>query len=128
MDDATLEFLDFKRLVSEFEFTARKNRWANVKDNKMKEHKILMSKDRTYLIGNRAEDLMRPPPERVQPLCESCGPMLTIKHLLVECTIYDEHRVRLLGDHGLPSALAESEGSTKRTIEYFSEIDLFDEI
>jgi hypothetical protein len=95
VDDATLEFRDIKRIVSEFEFNARKNSWGNVKDNKMKEHKILLSKDRTYLTGNRAEDvfisrirtghtslthgyLMRPLPEQVQPLCESCGRMLTI--------------------------------------------------
>jgi hypothetical protein len=47
VDDATPEFRDFKRIVSEFEFTARKN-------NKMKEHKILLSKDRTYLTGKRS--------------------------------------------------------------------------
>jgi ribonuclease HI len=57
VDDATPEFRDFRRIVSEYEFTARKNRWANVEDNKMKEHKILLSKDRTYLTGNRAEDV-----------------------------------------------------------------------
>jgi hypothetical protein len=51
----------------------------------MKENKILLSKDRTYLTVNRAEDVfisrirightrlthgyqMKPPPERVQPL------------------------------------------------------------
>jgi hypothetical protein len=56
----------------------------------MKEHKILVSTDRTYLNGNRSEDVfisrirMKPPPEGVQPLCESCGRILTIKHLLVE--------------------------------------------
>jgi hypothetical protein len=117
VDVATLEFRDFRRIISEFESTARKNRKANVEANKMKEHKILLSKDRTYLTENRADDvfisrirightrfthgyLMKPPPERVQPLCESCGRMLTIKHLLVECTRYDGHRVRLLGDQG----------------------------
>jgi hypothetical protein len=54
--------------------------------------------------------------------------MLTIKHLLVECTRYDGHRVRLLGNQGLSSVLAESEGTTKRIVEFFREIDLFDEI
>jgi hypothetical protein len=48
VDDATLEFRNFRRIVSEYEFTARKNRWANVEDNNMKEHKILPSKDRLY--------------------------------------------------------------------------------
>jgi ribonuclease HI len=41
VNDATLEFRDFKRIVSEFELTASKNR----------------SKDRTYLTGNRSEDV-----------------------------------------------------------------------
>jgi hypothetical protein len=50
VDDATLEVRNFKRIVSEFEFTARKNRWANVENDKMKEHKILLSKDRTQNI------------------------------------------------------------------------------
>jgi hypothetical protein len=111
-----LEFRDFKRIVSEFEFNARKNRWANNEDNKMKEHKILQSKDRTYLTGKRSEDVfisrirightrfthgyLMKAPERVQPLCESCERVLTIKHLLVECTRYDGHILRLLGDHG----------------------------
>jgi hypothetical protein len=36
VDDATLEFRNFRRIVSEFEFTAHKNRWANVEDNKIK--------------------------------------------------------------------------------------------
>jgi hypothetical protein len=73
---------------------------------------------------------MKPPPERVQPLCESCGRMLTIKHLLVECIRHDGHRVWLLGDQGLRSVLAESEGITKRIVEidFVREIDLFDEI
>jgi hypothetical protein len=70
----------------------------------MEEQKNLLSKDRTYLTGNRAEDvfifthgyLTRPPPERLQSLCESCGRMLTIKYLFVECIRYDGHRVRLL--------------------------------
>jgi hypothetical protein len=66
---------------------------------------------------------MNPPPERVQPLRESCGRMLTIKNILVECTRYDGHRVRLLGDQGLRSVLAENEGTTKRIIEVFREID-----
>jgi hypothetical protein len=58
VDDATLQFRNFRRRVSEFEFTTRKNRWANVADNKMKEHKILLSKDiRTNLTGDRAEDV-----------------------------------------------------------------------
>jgi hypothetical protein len=141
VDDATLEVRHLKRIVSEFEFTARKNRWDNVEDNKMKENKILLSKDRTYLTGNRSEDvfiskirightrlthgyLMKAPPERVQHLCEGCGQM----NLLVECTRYDGHRVRLRGDQGLRSVLAESEGTTKRIVEFFREIDLFDEI
>jgi hypothetical protein len=145
VDDATLDVRDFKRIVSEFEFTARKNRWANVEDNKMKEHKILLSKNRTYLTRKRSEDvfitririgrtklthgyLMKSPPERVQPLCESCGRVLTIKHLLVKCTRYDGHRVRLLGDQGLRSVLAESEGTTKRIIKFFREINLFDDV
>jgi hypothetical protein len=53
---------------------------------------------------------------------------LTIQHLLVECTRYDGYRVRLLGDQGLRSVMVESEGTTKRIIEFFREIDLFDEI
>jgi hypothetical protein len=61
-------------------------------------------------------------------MCESCGRILTIKYILVECTRYDGHRVRLLGDQRLRSVLAESEGTTKRIIEVFREIDLFDEI
>jgi hypothetical protein len=68
--------------------------------------------------------LMKTLPERVQPLCEGCGRM----NLLVECTRYDGHRVRLLGDQGLRSVLVESEGTTKRIVEFFREIDLFDEI
>jgi hypothetical protein len=71
---------------------------------------------------------MKTPPQRVQPLCEGCGRVLRIKHLLVECTRYDGHRVRLLRDQGLRSVLPESEGTTKRIIEFFREIDLFDEI
>jgi hypothetical protein len=79
----------------------------------MKEHKILLSKDKIYLTGNRSEDvfiskirigltrlahgyMMKLPPERVQSLCESCKRMLTIKHLLVECTRYDGYRFRLV--------------------------------
>jgi hypothetical protein len=54
--------------------------------------------------------------------------MLPIKHLLVECTRYDGHRVRLLGSQGLSSVLAESEGTTKWIVEFFREIDLFDEL
>jgi hypothetical protein len=93
--------------VSAFEFTARKNRWANVEGNK-----ILLSNHRKYLTGNRSEDafisririrahethtrLMKTPPQRAQPLYDGCGRVLTIKHLLVECTRYDGHRVRLL--------------------------------
>jgi hypothetical protein len=42
VDDATPKFRDFKRIASEFEFIASKNRWANVEANKMKEHKILL--------------------------------------------------------------------------------------
>jgi hypothetical protein len=106
--DATPEFRNFRRIL-----IACKNRRANVEDNKMKEHKILLSRDRTYLTGSRAEVvfifrirightrlthgyLTRPPPERVQSLCERCRRMLTIKYLFVECTRYDGHRVRLL--------------------------------
>jgi hypothetical protein len=72
--------------------------------------------------------LMKPLPEQVQPLCESCGRMLTIKHLLVECIRDDGHRVWLLGDQGLRSVLAENEGIMKRIVEFFREIDFFDEI
>jgi hypothetical protein len=54
--------------------------------------------------------------------------MLTIKHILVECTRYDGHRVKLLGDQRLSFVLAESESTTKRIIEFYREIDLFDKI
>jgi hypothetical protein len=54
VDDATLEFRDFRRTVSEFEFTARKNRSTNVEDNKMKEHKNLPRIDRTFQTENRS--------------------------------------------------------------------------
>jgi hypothetical protein len=87
VDEATLEFQDLNRIVSEFEFTARKNTRANVEDNKMKEHNILMNKNRTNLTGNRSYDaflsririvhtrlthgyLMKTPPEREQPFCD----------------------------------------------------------
>jgi hypothetical protein len=139
VDDATLEFRGFRRIVSEVGFTARKNRWTNVEDNKMKEHKNLPSKDRSNLTGKRSENvfisrkrightrftqgyLMK----RVQSFCESCGRLLTIKHLLVECRM---HQIRWTQSKaaGRPgtafcSVLADSGGTTKRIIEYIDNL------
>jgi hypothetical protein len=95
----------------------------------MKEHKILPSKDRLYLTGNTAEDVfisrIRIGHTRLSDEATSSTSatfvrkLWAIKHLLVDCTRYDGHRVRLLGNQGLSLVLAESEGATKRIVDFF---------
>jgi hypothetical protein len=111
----------------------------------MREHKLRLTVTKYYLTGKRKEDvfisririghsrlthgyLMKPRAEQELPRCGKCNQILTIKHILIECSEYEQKRCELWSSPDLQSVLTETLDNTRKLIEFFKEIQLFDDI
>ena len=60
-----------------------------------------------------------------QPRCASCGVLLTIKHILLECNEFNQTRQRLHVPNNLKKCLSNEKAEVKRTLTFIKEIGMF---
>lgn len=59
------------------------------------------------------------------PVCGACGVLLSIRHILLECVLYDDHRQLLAFPRDLPSLLTDSDTSVTAILNFCLTCNLF---
>lgn len=62
------------------------------------------------------------------PVCTNCQKPLTIKHILIECKNYDNHRVEVKLSDALEKVLGDTNSDMIKLIKFLKKINLFNEI
>lgn len=117
--------------------------WLNTTtDNKLRSHKIPATTSRNYLLGNRHDDTVitriRIGHTRLThqhlfkkenpPICETCNTPLTIEHILVSCSKYNNNRITFQISGPIQQILKEDPNQMKRVVDYLKDIQLFNEL
>lgn len=133
----------FQEMVKTYYTNERNELWLNTPiDNKLRLHKLTASITRNYCTGNRHEDtvitrvrightrlthqhlLKREPP----PTCDSCNDELTVEHILVVCPKFNNKRQQHHFSGSLQDILKEDPNQTRKVIDFFKNINLFNEL
>jgi len=66
--------------------------------------------------------------EKHLPICESCKTILSIKHILTECSIYHAYRPVDYSGENLPKVLGDDENSVLNLLNFLKQIKLYKSI